>query len=65
LIIAVEQAFQHCPKALIRSDLWRAGSGERPKGVPTLGHFAAHVTPGTDAEAFNAEYAKRIPRELY
>jgi len=65
LVIAVEQAFQHCPKALIRSDFWRAGSGERPKGVPTLGHFAARATPGTDAEAFNAEYALRIPEELY
>ena len=27
IVIAVEQAFQHCPKALVRSDLWKAGSG--------------------------------------
>lgn len=65
LVIAVEQAFQHCPKALIRSDMWRAGSRERPKDVPTLGHFAARITPGTDADAFNAEYAKRMVEELY
>jgi uncharacterized protein len=38
ILVAVEQAFQHCPKALVRSDLWKAGSGDRPKGVPTLGH---------------------------
>ena len=30
------RAFQHCPKALLASDLWKAGSGDRPKGVPTL-----------------------------
>jgi hypothetical protein len=28
-----KHAFQHCPKALVRSDLWKAGSGDRPKGV--------------------------------
>ncbi len=65
LVIAVEQAFQHCPKALIRSNLWRAGSGERPKNVPTLGDFAARGNPRTDAAAFDAEYAKRAAEELY
>ena len=24
IVVAVEQAFQHCPKALVRSDLWKA-----------------------------------------
>src|SRR5215472_2317666 len=47
IVVTVEQAFQHCPKALVRSDLWRAGSGARPKGVPTLGDFAAARMPGT------------------
>ena len=47
IVVAVEQAFQHCPKALVRSDLWKAGRGDRPKGVPTLGDFAAaEVRPG-------------------
>jgi len=65
MVVAVEQAFQHCPKALIRSDLWRAGKGDRPKGVPTIGDFAAARNPGTDAAAYDADYAKRIPQELY
>jgi uncharacterized protein len=65
LVIAVEQAFQHCPKALIRSDFWRAGSGARPKNVPSLGDFAARGNPHTDAATFNAEYAKRVIDELY
>src|SRR6201984_227489 len=43
IVVAVEQAFQHCPKALVRSDLWKTGSGGRPNGVPTLGDFAAHA----------------------
>ena len=65
IVVAVEQAFQHCPKALVRSELWKAGSGDRPKGVPTLGDFAAARTPGTDSSAYDADYARRMPSELY
>ena len=65
IVVSVERAFQHCPKALVRSDLWRAGSVGRPKGVPTLGDFAAARTPGTDSTTFDADYARRMPNELY
>jgi PPOX class probable FMN-dependent enzyme len=65
IVVAVEQAFQHCPKALVRSDLWKAGRGDRPKGVPTLGDFAAARTPGTDSSTYDADYARRMPSELY
>ena len=65
IVVAVEQAFSHCPKALVRSDLWKAGSAGRPKGVPTLGDFAAARTPGTDAAAYDADLARRLPNELY
>ena len=64
-MVAVEQAFPHRPKALVRSDLWRAAGAGRPEGAPTLGDFAAARTPGTDADAYNAEYARRMPGELY
>jgi len=65
IVVAVEQAFQHCPKALVRSDLWKAGSAGRPKGVPTLGEFAAARTPGTNSAVYDADYARRMPSELY
>ena len=52
IVVTVEHAFQHCPKALVRSDLWRAGSGARPKGVPTLGDFAAARTPAFPSQGF-------------
>jgi len=65
IVVAVEQAFQHCPKALVRSDLWKAGSIGRPNGAPTLGDFVAARTPGTDSAAFDADYARRMPNELY
>jgi PPOX class probable FMN-dependent enzyme len=65
IVVAVQQAFQHCPKALVRSNLWRAGSNERPKCVPTLGDFAAARTPGIDSSDYDADYARRMPSELY
>ena len=65
IVVAVEQAFPHCPKALVRSNLWRAAGGGRPKEAPTLGDFAAARNPGTDAATYDAEYAQRMPGELY
>src|SRR4051794_14297149 len=37
IVVSVEQAFQHCPKALVRSDLWKAGSGWPAEGRPDTG----------------------------
>jgi uncharacterized protein len=65
MVVTVEQAFQHCPKALVRSNLWTASKGGRPEGVPTLGDFAAAREPGLDSAALDATYAQRIPNELY
>jgi PPOX class probable FMN-dependent enzyme len=65
MVVTVEETFQHCAKALVRSDLWKAGSRGRPQGVPTIGDFVAARNPGTDSAAFNVTYNERIPRELY
>jgi uncharacterized protein len=65
IVVSVEQTFPHCPKALVRSDLWKRGSLGRPQGVPTLGDFTAARYPETNGAAFDAAYAQRIPNELY
>lgn len=65
MVVTVEETFQHCAKALVRSDLWKAGSRGRPQGVPTIGDFVAARNPGTDSAAFNVTYNECIPRELY
>jgi PPOX class probable FMN-dependent enzyme len=65
IVVTVEQAFPHCPKALVRSNLWQSATGGRPTRVPTLGSFVVAREPGTDAAAFDAEYAKRMPNDLY
>ena len=67
LVVKVDEAFSHCPKALVRSKLWQAGMQGRPAGVPSIGHFAAFRDGGDEAyaERYNAEYSTRIPNELY
>ena len=64
-VVTVEQAFQHCPKALMRSNLWKAGSGGRPQSVPTLGDFAAARTPSIDSAALDEALKEQFPKELY
>ncbi len=65
IVVTVEQAFQHCPKALLRSDLWKAGKGGQPAGVPTIGDFAAARDRSIDGRVFDAAYAKRAEHEFY
>jgi uncharacterized protein len=67
LVVTVEEAYSHCPKALVRSNLWQAAVVGRPQGAPSHGQFAAHRDGGDDAYArkYDAEYAERIPKELY
>jgi PPOX class probable FMN-dependent enzyme len=67
LVVTVEEAYSHCPKALVRSNLWQAAAAGRPQGAPSHGQFAAYRDGGDDAYArkYDAEYAQRIPKELY
>lgn len=67
IVVTVETAFSHCPKALVRSRLWAAAGEGRPDGVPTHGGFAALRDGGDEAyiAKYDAEYAARIPEELY
>jgi hypothetical protein len=44
--------------------LWKAASGARPQGVPTLGDFVAARDPGINSAAFDAAYSQRAPNEL-
>jgi PPOX class probable FMN-dependent enzyme len=65
MVVKVEETFQHCAKALVRSDLWKAGSRGRPQGVPTMGDFAAARDPEINSGSFDVWYDQQIPTELY
>lgn len=67
MIITVEQAFHHCPKALVRSKLWEAGARGAPDNAPTSGSFAAWRDGGDAAyaEKYEADYQARLKDRLY
>lgn len=65
MVVHVDEAFNHCPKAFVRAKLWDAM--ERPSGAPSHGDFAA-ARDGKDAtyaRDYNAKYAERLKTELY
>ncbi|MBM4262074.1 MAG: pyridoxamine 5'-phosphate oxidase family protein [Deltaproteobacteria bacterium] len=65
MVVAVEEAFNHCPKAFVRAKLWEAKAQQ--SGAPTHGDFAA-ARDGKDADYaknYNQKYAQRIKSELY
>ncbi len=67
MVVAVEEAFNHCPKAFVRAGLWAAAADGRPEGTPTLGDFAAFRDGADEAYAakYDIEYAERMPGQLY
>ena len=64
MIVTVEEAFPHCPKAFVRAKLWESAP---PEDVPTHGDFAAYRDKGGEgyAEKYNADYAVRMKDQLY
>lgn len=65
IVVTVDEAFSHCPKAFVRAKLWDGGT--RPTGAPSHGDFAAHRDgkDATYAKEYNAKYAERLKTELY
>ena len=64
-VVAVDEAFNHCPKAFVRAKLWDATA--RPSGAPSHGDFAAARDGKNAAYArdYNEKYAERLKTELY
>jgi len=58
IVISVEQAFSHCPKAFVRANLWDAAREGLPDSVPNQGDFSAHRDGGDTA------YLERIKKRL-
>jgi PPOX class probable FMN-dependent enzyme len=53
LVVTVEQAWLHCGKALIRSQLWEQESQVDPDALPTLGQMIADQIANFDANEFD------------
>jgi len=63
LLVSIEEAYTHCPKAFIRSDLWNAerhiDRGELPSSGAILRSLS---TPDFDAELYDRERDERYAR---
>lgn len=66
LIIRVREAFVHCSRALVRSDLWKPEKHSSAEKVPTMGTMlAAHTQSGINAEEYDKELPERVRETLY
>lgn len=63
LLIGVEQAYTHCSKAIIRSDLWNPDRHIERSELPSSGEILRSLTdPSFDAEGYDRERAGRYAR---
>jgi PPOX class probable FMN-dependent enzyme len=66
LVIAVQEAFIQCARALVRSDLWNPARHVHRDELPSIGTIlAAHTGGKVDAAAYDAEAAVTMPKTLY
>lgn len=66
LVVTVEEAFIHCAKALVRSELWNPDKQIDRSCLPSAGRMLADHTGGSiDHVTYDAELSERHQRELY
>ncbi len=67
--VEVEQAFMHCPKAFIRSGLWKHDTWPDPSVVPSMSQMLWDQLPTrppfATVEEFEAESKRRVQKTLY
>jgi hypothetical protein len=63
LLVSIEQAYTHCPKAMIRSSLWDPERHIDRSALPSSGAILRSLsTPDFDAEFYDRERAERYAR---
>ena len=63
VLVTVEEAFTHCPKALIRSDLWNPERHVDREDLPTSGAILRSVSDESlDVETYERERTARYAR---
>jgi PPOX class probable FMN-dependent enzyme len=63
ILVAIEEAYTQCSKALIRSDLWNPEKHVERSELPSSGEILRSVSdPELDAERYDRERAERYAR---
>ena len=65
ILVAVEQVYLHCAKALVRSKLWGEEHRVERSTLPSLGQMIADQVADVDAEAAEARVQDSLKNHLY
>ena len=65
ILIAAEEVYFHCGKALIRSDLWNPDKQLKRGGFPSIGRIVAEQVGGMDPEEAERATAESYRNRLY
>jgi PPOX class probable FMN-dependent enzyme len=66
LVVAVERVFYQCPKAIVRSKLWDAGTKVERSSLPSAGTILAEITEGKmGGPEHDRAYPDRIKTTIY
>lgn len=65
ILVAVEEVYLHCAKALVRSKLWADDHKVDRRALPTLGQMLADQIAGLDAADADARVEDSLRNRLY
>ena len=66
IVVTVDEAYVHCPRALVRADLWNPAKFAPQGKVPTIGDLLeAHTGGQVNAAQYDAEAKDLVPKTLY
>src|SRR3546814_1054094 len=65
ILVAVEEVYLHCAKALVRSKLWDDDHKVERRALPSLGQMLADQIAGLDAAEADARVEASIRNRLY
>jgi PPOX class probable FMN-dependent enzyme len=66
LVVKAERVYFHCPKALVRSQLWSADAQLVRSELPSTGEILEALTKGSiDGAAYDQAYPRRLEETIY
>ena len=66
LVVTVDEAFLHCPKALMRANLWSDEAKTPRDAMPTAGQiYKDQIALAESAEELEASFVERRAKSLY
>lgn len=65
ILVAVEEVYLHCAKALVRSKLWEDDHRVERRSLPSLGRMLAEQMTGVDPDQADAQVEDSLRNRLY